>query len=650
MTHLLRTTAMLAILGTLTSVHAQDEAVPADAAPIALPVATEDEGRTVFKVPTLSKVWEAQAVMNVDRDKVSHIGNDEDAVFVQSSAGVVTIFHSESGLEFWSAQVGRNDEVAMKATSDSQMIAVIVGPVIHGFDKFSGQKLFGFRLPQQPTGTPLLTRREVMVGNRVDVTRSIFVPVADGSLLAYDVETLQYIGQHGALKRGVGRAIDWRFGCGEHIRYAPVAGQERVAFSTDLGNIHVVDMTGVAKGKSRFQFLMNSATTAPLTVVTRDDEEYLLAACDNNRLFCIALRTNGEMKWTIPMSRPISQPISVVGQDVFVVTQDGELLKFGLETGLPVTTSTGVRAIVSQTEGVAGKLPAYGAVVELQAAGNLSFQPIRVANRSTGQTVNSFILDLSTSRSELAFAANDMNEPRIRIAGTSGEATGVSSMSLSPDRRVLTIQFSHFDPEEILSFYADFEHPEIPQWKLSDVHLTGSEARALVSPVRAAVAVRNRIAGQTEPFPPRTIIGRVSEINTPWSVSGVESLVAISENAVYFVDINGRLVAVNRLTATNPIVTPVQEYTIHLNNDLTDRVYLSTTSGRVACFTESRIELGALPVPVAGCLTWLLYPRAELAPEFAAYHQNPGGRPLMPDVPKKDPPVPAADGDAPEAP
>jgi outer membrane protein assembly factor BamB len=644
MTHLIRTAAFLSIIGTIASVHAWDEAESGAVGAASPPVTSTDEGRSIYTLPTLSKLWEAQAVMNVHRDKVSHFKNDEDAIYVQSSAGTVTVLNSESGLEFWSAQVGRNDEIALSGASDSQMVTIVVGPTIHAFDKFSGQKLFAYRLQLQPTGTPLLTRRAVMVGNNLNVTRTIYVCVLDGSLLAYDVDNLLYLGQHGQLKRGVSQALDWKFGPGEGMRFAPVAGEERVAIATDVGNIHVLDMAGVDKGKSRFQFLMNSATTAPLTVVTRDDNEYLLAACDNNRLFCIDLKTDGAMKWTIPMSRPVAQPLSAVGDDVFVVSQDGELRKYSLQTGEPVMVSRGAQAIVSQTEGVTGKLPAYGAVVDFRASGNLAFQPIRVANRSTGQTVNSLIIDLSSSGYAISFSANELNEPLIQFVEESGEVTGVKSMTLSPDRRLLTIQFSHFDPEEVLSFHAEFEHPEIPNWKLTDRHLVGGKLKALVSPLRSAIAAKSSLVGFSESFPPRTIVGRISENSTPWSIQRVKSLVSISENAVYFVDINDRLVSVNRSTASNPIVTPVREYSIHLNNRLTDRVYLSTASGRVACFTETRIELGVLPLPSAGCLTWLLYPKAELSPEFAAYHQNPGRRPLMPDVPKSDAPLPAAEG------
>ena len=642
MNYLLRSATLLAILGTSSAAPAWDEAeAPAAVSPVSPPLSNDTDGRTVYTVPILKQLWETQAVLNVTRDKVAHIANDENAIFVQSTAGVVTALNAESGRQFWSAQVGRSDEVAMKATSDGQLVAVVAGPTIHAFDKFSGQKLFSYRLPTTASGPPLITRREFTVGNRVNVIRNIFVPIADTSLVAYNIEDLEYIGRHGTLKPRSVRALDWRFAGGELIREAPVAGQERLAFATEAGNIHVVDMFGATKGKSRFQFLMNSKTTAPLTVITRDDNEYLLAACDNNRIFCIALKSNGDMNWTMPMSRPVAQPMCVVGNDVYALTDEGQLMNLNLMTGQHKQVVDGVRAVIAHTEGAVGQLPAYGAMVELETKGFTAFEPIRITNGSTGQTVNSIVVNLKKSRGEIAFALNDQNEPRIRIEGSSAELTGYRSMKLSDDQKELTIEFTDFNPGEQFSFFADFQHLEVPEWQISDSHLTGSVVKALVSPIRASVVASKQTEGRVEPFPPRTIVGEIAEVTETWEVSGVKSLAAVSENAIYLVNLNDELLAVNRKTGKEPRVFPVRDYSIHVVNNLTDRVYLSTESGRVACFTESRIELGAMMLPAAGCVSWLLYPKSELAAEFAAYHQNPNGRPLTVDVPKTDPAKPA---------
>ena len=647
---LLRTTASLILLGWggVESVSAQGEAAamaPVEDSVLPSVVVDESEPITIYNLPSLQLHWEAQAVINKGRDKVAHIALDEEVVFVQSSAGVVTALNSESGRRFWSAQVGRNDEVAMKATTDSQMVAVVVGPVVHAFDKFSGQKLFAFRLDNAASGAPLITRREIAVGNRIDVIRHIFVPTSDQALVAYDVEQLQYLGTHGTLKPGVIRALDWRFATAQDIRFAPVAGQERLAFATDVGNIYVMDMTGNVQGNTRFEFLMNSATTAPLTVVTRDDNEYLLAACENNRLFCIALKTDGSMVWTIPMSHPVTHPISVVGDDVYVVSSNRELLKFNLRTGQPAKISKGVIGVASQTEGDEGGLPVFGASVVADCNGLLAHEPVRITNKSTGQMVNSIVVDLTKSKQAVTFIADESGKPLIGVSDEDRATTGMSEAQVSEDGKVLTIEFTDFHPAETFRFYPDVVHPEVPSWKLTHSVFSGCDFKSLVSPIRAAAA---GVAEEVRPFPPREVVGGFVDVAVPWRVAGVKSLVAISENTAYFVDLNDRVVSVSREHGGSPIVTPTRDYTIHINNSLTDRVYLSTASGRVACFTESRIEVSAMPVPIFGAPTWMIYPFQELSPEFASYHQNPGARPIMPDVIKKDPVADPAPEDASE--
>ena len=419
MTTLQRILALLAILISGTSGVAGDEPA-ADAA-------------DAVAVPPLVQLWESQAILNVERDTVAHIVNDEDVVFVQSTAGIVTALNAETGREMWTAQVGRTDEVAMPATSNASIVMIVTGPALHALDKFSGKELFSYRLPSQPSAGPVITEG------------SFFIPLSDRSLCTYALNTLQYLERYHKLRPGIPKAIAWRFATGEVIRRPPVAGSSRVGFVTEQGNIYVVDISGVQAGRAKFQFLMQSPVTAPLTVATRD-QEYLLAAAANNRLFCIGMNTNGRMQWTFPLGQRVSEPITVIGQDVYIVGDEGELLGLGLQSGLPL------------------------------------------------QTVN----------------------------------------------------------------------------------------------------------------------------QEPFALTDVKVLVSVTERAVYVIDSAGRLVTVNRRTGQVVAKEQYRDLTLPIRNSVTDRVYLSSRSGRVVCMKESGID-------------------------FPIYHQNPQRSPIMPEVAKPAPAEPAAD-------
>jgi hypothetical protein len=364
---------------------------------------------------------------------------------------------------------------------------------------------------------------------------------------------------------------------------------------------------------------MQAPATAPLTLAIRDDRELLLAVSAENRLFCIELQTNGVMRWVAPLGKVVSQPVVAVDNDVFVLAEDGELSKWDLLTGRPIEGPTGTRCRASRQEEDSKTVPAYGAAVEVQLSGDPAFHPLHILNRSTGHRLSSVVLNLASAQSNLGFTSGTDGRPAVRMIGGQ-DATGVRTAELSADQRQLTLTFRDFDPGEALSFYVDLSHPERKAFDIRDSDLSGARVDALVVTGSGSTGVTSRIFGEF-----RTGL-------TGWKVNRVQSLAAVTGRAVYFIDDAGRLAAVNRESGTplNEAATP--GYSLHISNALTDRVYLGSSSGQVACFAEARVELGVLALPVGGALTFAIAPESLLSADFAKFHQHPGGQPIMPEV------------------
>ena len=384
MTMLQPTLTLIAILLMCADCIAADELVAADS-----------QAAEAKAVPSLEKLWEAQAVLNVDRDKVAHIVNDEDVIYVQSTAGVVTAINAETGREMWTTQVGRTDEVAMPATSNAGIVMIVTGPKLYAMDKFTGRQLFSYRLNSQPSAGPVITEG------------SFLVPLSDTSVAACSLKTLQYLERYQKLPPGIAQPIAWRFVTGEVIKVAPVAGASRCAFVTDHGNVFVVDIGGVQSGKSKFQFLLQSQPTAPLTLASRD-QEYLFAAAANNRLYCIGLNTNGRMQWTYPLGQRVSEPITVIGQDVFVVGDEGELMALGLKSGLPRQTTSGKPFVLTDVDKLVSV--SENAVYVLDSSGRLL-----TVDRKSGD-----VLEKSTEFQELKVPIRNSVTDRLYLSSTSG--------------------------------------------------------------------------------------------------------------------------------------------------------------------------------------------------------------------------------------
>lgn len=636
---LFRKSLLLAMAAASSSVSAQDDASGEAAQAVAQTPPTNVSGQNIFSVPSLKKQWEAQAVLNQREDKIAFMTSDEDVVIVQSLSGLVTVMNAENGRQYWSTLIGRRGDSSLPATTDSELVTIMTGPIVHCFEKFTGKKLFSYRLPHNPASAPVLVRREISYGGVPRMARFFYVPTLAGSVVAFDIDLLERLGRLGTLPPDTARAEQWRFIVGEDISFGIVAGTDRLAFGTSAGNLFSTGIFGGAAGKARFQVLLESPVSAPVALSISDADERVITATEDGRLFCVDLKSSGEMLWDLSIGVPIRQSMLPLKDDLFFVTHNGVLSKHSVASGDAAQIERGTGTVASQSESKPGEVRAYGASVEVNINGLTEFVPFQIANRSTGQEIRSLSLDFT--KLPLTFVASEQDPavPQLKVLSNGEELTGLRSMVLSPDRKILTMEFSDFAPDELLYLQLELEHPEIPSWQIRDTQLAGATVKAMVSPQRVATSV------STEAFPPRTISGQLATNNVTWSVSGVRQIVAASESTLYYTDLYGRLIGVNRNSAEPVFSMEMDEAGVLPFNDRTDRVLAITQSGRVTSFAERRIEFGIMAIPVGGGITWAVTPKAELSVDFARYHRNPGERPISPEVPAKDPkPAAPAEG------
>lgn len=263
--------------------------------------------------------WIGQAVMDVRRDSVTSVVNDESNVYVQASSGMLTVFQAEDGRKLWSVQVGRADESSFPAISNSNVVVIVAGPTIYAYNKFSGTPMFEFRLPAIPTAGPAVDEQ------------FCYIPTDGGTMNCYSLAVLEYLFRYDQLPPAVNRAVMWRFVTAELIRYPAVIGDKAISFATDAGSFYSVENTGTNRGRTRAQIIMNRPVTAKLTAVETRDGTSVLALTGDNRIFSLDMMT-GNTNWTYPLGSSLTRSPIVVGPDVFLATEDGAMLKMDRDT------------------------------------------------------------------------------------------------------------------------------------------------------------------------------------------------------------------------------------------------------------------------------------------------------------------------------
>ena len=108
-----------------------------------------------------------------------------------------------------------------------------------------------------------------------------------------------------------------------------------------------------------------------------------------------------------------------------------------------------------------------------------------------------------------------------------------------------------------------------------------------------------------------------------WERPGITDVLAASKSRLFGSDDTGNVVLLQRKTGRPLGTLPLRPFSVRMQNDRTDRLFLATPSGLVMCLREQ-------------------------GSEFARYHKYPERSPIVPDVEPDEPvpPVPMPDGAA----
>lgn len=376
----------------------------------------------------LMQRWDSQATLNISRDQIRSVVHDESIIIVQSTAGVVTALNAENGRLLWARQVGQNDAYMMPASISRNHVLIVTGPVVIGLAKFTGDELFAYRLPRQPSLGPT-------VGDE-----SFFVPFVDGSVGGFSINTLAHLEKFGVLPAGVPKPMAWRFVANESIRQPIVAGTDTVAFATEKGNVHGLHASGTNGGHSLYQLLVRHRMVVPLTVAKTTEDEFLLFATANDLVYCVGL-FNGRTMWTYPLGRPVNDPIVVIGDEVYVVTEGDGVARLSLATGR-LSATPGGPWHVSGIQSIA-------AVSATRLYGVDNTMTLIVVDRESSEVVSRIPLGESTN--VLSNSLTDrvyLYSPSGRVRCFAEAGSEFATYHQNPDRRPLMPGVPETDPVE----------------------------------------------------------------------------------------------------------------------------------------------------------------------------------------------------------
>lgn len=328
----------------------------------------------------LTRRWWGFATINSKRDKVLYLTVDEHTLFVQTSAGIITAFDSETGKHLWSRPVGPPDRAVFRATLNDDLLFVVNGLRLFAVQKTTGGIVWNITLPGQPSSSPAADSERVYVG------------FLDGSLYAFDLALIRDLNSKGRLTNYSKQAVAWRFQTSEPIAIPAVPEGKLVAFASRNGSLYSV---GAQDHNLIFQFETDAALSAPISTYRNS----LLLASEDTNFYQLNL-VNGRPGWMFTAGLVIRKAPIVIDDEVYLLPERGHLHKISAETGKEYWRTPGLDAFLAASS------------TNVYAMGHNN--TLNVLSRSTGQVQGRLPLGLFSR-----YLTNDRSD-RIYMATESG--------------------------------------------------------------------------------------------------------------------------------------------------------------------------------------------------------------------------------------
>lgn len=363
----------------------------------------------------LTMAWWAQASINPRKDKIEYFTADEQCVYLQSSAGIVTCLHGEQGRKLWYRLVGIPDQQSFPVTTNEKEVLVTIGVNLYSLKKDTGQTLWQLTCDEPPSTSPDMDDNFIYVGT------------IDGSVWGYNLLEVQKLYPRGMLPQWTIRTRMWNFQTPDLIISPPIPHGDNVVFASRRGIVY--SLVGANK-QLRWQLEAGNEIHTPLG----HSGDRIFVADRNARMLCVNIES-GSVLWTFAGGSPINQQPRVVGNDVYVVPHREGLTSVAINSGGVSWQQPQATAFVTATD---------AHVYARDHGGNLL-----VLDRESGQILSSVNL-----RNFPLQVSNDRTD-RIYLASTTGTVIALREIGseypayhLYPERRPILPEFASEEAAE----------------------------------------------------------------------------------------------------------------------------------------------------------------------------------------------------------
>ncbi len=264
----------------------------------------------------LTRAWYAQIGALRATGPIAHINLDGGTLLVQSTSGLLTALHPETGRTLWATQVGPPNRLSSEPAANEENVVVLNGSVLYVLDHKTGKILFERKLRAAPGAGPGVSETHA------------FVPMVSGVVEGYTLDPEK-----------AAKAAPWVYKSAGRVLIPPMTTGQSVSWTTDKGYFYVASPN--AKG-IRFRLETRGAIDARPAYWTPN----LYAGSTDGSLYAVNEAT-GKIVWRHSVGDAIyASPIAIEDR-VFVVSEVSGMYCLDAKAGQVIWNAPGIRTFVS---------------------------------------------------------------------------------------------------------------------------------------------------------------------------------------------------------------------------------------------------------------------------------------------------------------
>jgi outer membrane protein assembly factor BamB len=240
-------------------------------------------------------------------------------LYAMTDQGVVHAIDAETGRTNWTTPVGSPRHPSEAPGANDEYVAVVNGSTLYVLHKQDGRVAWQREAKGAPGAGPAVTDRYV------------FVPMLSGAIESYQLKDHR---QPPWIFRSHGRAV-----------IQPIYTGFNVAWPTDRGDLYVAEGN---QNNIRYRLETNDTIVAKASRLpaTQDHPPRLLTASIDGYLYCLH-ENSGAIQWRFSTGEPVSSSPIVVGDAIYVITDDRSMFKLSADVGVEQWWIPGMKQFVS---------------------------------------------------------------------------------------------------------------------------------------------------------------------------------------------------------------------------------------------------------------------------------------------------------------